>query len=318
MPAATHAGQAFHTPMPVLPSFDYIRPATPQEVTRLLRKSDGRARLFMGGTDVFVRMRDGFTPLKGVLGIAPRVLIDVKHLPGMTQIETGSRKGLIVGAAVDMNSLAAHPAVVEHYPLLAEALHAVASYQLRTRATMGGNLCNGSPAADTAPAALVLEANMVLHGRRGEYPIPITEFFLGPGKTAIRPGSFLVRVEIPPAPKGAVGRYIKLGRNAHGDLAIVGVATLGYPDRKAKSGYRFRIALASVAPVPIRVPDAEAILAESPLTPDVIEAAAVAAMETAKPIDDVRSSAAYRKAMVKNLTRRAVEAVASALRVRAT
>jgi len=294
-------GQTFHTPTPVLPSFDYVRPDSPQEVTKLLSKSDGNARLFMGGTDVFVRMRDGF--------ITPKILIDVKHLPGMAQVEFGKRKGLIVGAAVDMNSLARHPAVVEHYPVLAEALHTVASYQLRTRATMGGNLCNASPAADTAPAALVLEASLILHGRRGEYPIPITEFFLGPGKTAIKPGEFLLRIEIPPAPKGAVGRYLKLGRNTLGDLAIVGVAVLGYPDNKAKSGYRFRIALASVAPVPIRVPEAEAILAASPITPDVIEAAAKAAMEAAKPIDDVRSSAVYRKAMVKNLTKRAVTEV---------
>jgi carbon-monoxide dehydrogenase medium subunit len=307
MPEAT--GQTFHTPTPVLPSFDYIKPATPQEVTRLLLKSDGQARLFMGGTDVFVRMRDGF--------ITPTILIDVKHLPGMREIKFTRRNGLVIGAAVDMNLLAAHPAVVEHYPLLAEALHTVASYQLRTRATMGGNLCNASPAADTAPAAMVLEAMMVLHGRRGERCVPITEFFLGPGRTAMKPGEFLLRIEIPPAPRGAVGHYLKLGRNALGDLAIVGVAVLGYPDRRAKSGYSFRIALASVAPMPIRVPDAEAILAGSLLTPDVIEAAATAAMETARPIDDVRSSAAYRKAMVKNLTRRAVVAVASALRERA-
>jgi CO/xanthine dehydrogenase FAD-binding subunit len=299
MPEAT--GKTFHTPTPVLPSFDYIQPATPQEVTRLLLKSNGNARLFMGGTDVFVRMRDGF--------ISPKMLIDVKHLPGMTQVHFGKRKGLIVGAAVDMNSLMRHPAVVEHYPVLAEALHAVASYQLRTRATMGGNLCNASPAADTAPAALVLEANMIVQGRRGERTIPIAEFFLGPGKTAIKPGEFLLRIEISPAPKGAVGHYLKLGRNTLGDLAIVGVAVLGYPDNKAKSGYRFRIALASVAPTPIRVPKAEAILAASPITLRVIEAAAQAAMETAKPIDDVRSSAAYRKAMVKNLTRRAVTEV---------
>ena len=299
MPEA--AGQTFHTPMPVLPSFDYIRPATLQEVTRLLLKSDGDARLFMGGTDVFVRMRDGF--------ITPKILIDVKHLSGMTQVDFGKRKGLIVGAAVDMNSLAAHPAVVEHYPLLAEALHAVASYQLRTRATMGGNLCNASPAADAAPAALVLEADMILHGRRGERVVPITEFFLGPGRTAVKPGEFLLRIKIPSVPRGAVGRYIKLGRNALGDLSIVGVAVLGYPDKKAKSGYVFRIALASVAPTPIRVPDAEAILAASPITPDVIEAAATAAMETARPIDDVRSSAAYRKAMVRNLVKRAATEV---------
>jgi len=304
MPEAT--GQTFHTPTPVLPSFDYIRPDSLQEVTRLLLKRNGDARLFMGGTDVFVRMRDGF--------IAPQVLIDVKHLPGMRDVKFTKRNGLVVGAGVDMNSLARHPAVMEHYPLLAEALNSVASYQLRTRATMGGNLCNASPAADTAPAALVLEANLIVRGRRGEYSIPITEFFLGPGKTALKRGEFLLRIEIPPAPKGAAGKYIKLGRNAHGDLAIVGVAALGYPDRKAKSGYRFRIALASVAPTPIRVPEAETILAASPLTPEVIEAAAVAAMEAAQPIDDVRSSAAYRKAMVKNLTRRAVESVANVLR----
>src|SRR5512136_947548 len=172
MPTATQ--QTVHTPTPVLPSFDYVRPESPQEVTRLLLKGNGDARLFMGGTDVFVRMRDGF--------ISPRVLIDVKHLPGMREVRFTKRNGLIVGAAVDMNSLARHPAVVEHYPLLAEALHSVASYQLRTRATMGGNLCNASPAADTAPAALVLEAMLVWYGRRGERCVPLHEFFLGPGK----------------------------------------------------------------------------------------------------------------------------------------
>lgn len=294
-------------PTPGLPSFDYIKPASPQEVTKLLLKRNHGARLFMGGTDVFVRMRDGF--------ICPKTLIDIKRLPGMAAITFSKRKGLTIGAGVDMNTLARHPAVVENYPLLAEAINSVASYQLRTRATMGGNLCNASPAADTAPAALVLEANLVLHGRRGERGVPISEFFLGPGKTAMKPGEFLLRIEIPPMPKGAAGRYLKLGRNAHGDLAIVGVAVMGYPDKKVKSGFSFRIALASVAPTLIRVPLAEDILAASPLTPDVIEAASVAAMETAKPIDDVRSSAAYRSAMVKVLTRRAVNEVWGMARV---
>ncbi|CAG0973559.1 partial Carbon monoxide dehydrogenase medium chain, partial [Anaerolineae bacterium] len=220
-------------PTPGLPSFDYIKPASPAEVTKLLLKRDGNARLFMGGTDVFVRMRDGF--------FAPQFLIDVKRLPGMTTIKFSKRAGLTIGAGADMNTIARHPAVIENYPLLVEAIDAVASYQLRTRATMGGNLCNASPAADTAPAALVLGANLVLHGRRGERVVPIEKFFLGPGKTAMKPGEFLLRIEIPPLPaqRGAVGRYLKLGRNAHGDLAIVGVAVLGYPDKKAKSGFAF-------------------------------------------------------------------------------
>ena len=298
-------------PTPGLPSFDYIRPASASEVTKLLLKSNGDARLFMGGTDVFVRMRDGF--------FAPKLLIDIKRLPGMTDIKFSKRAGLSIGAGVDMNTIARHPAVIENYPLLVQAIESVASYHLRTRATMGGNLCNASPAADTAPAALVLGANLVLHGRRGERVVPIDEFFLGPGKSAIKPGEFLLRIEIPPMPKGVVGRYLKLGRNAHGDLAIVGMAVLGYPDKKSAhsaSGFSFRIALASVAPTPIRVPNAETILSASPITPDVIQAAAIATMETAKPIDDVRSSAVYRKAMVRALTKRAVNEVVGVMRKR--
>ena len=293
-------------PTPGLLSFDYIKPESPQEVTKLLLKRNGDARLFMGGTDVFVRMRDGF--------LTPKLLIDVKRLSGMTAIEFNKRAGLTIGAGADMNSLARHPAVVEHYPLLAEAINSVASYQLRTRATMGGNLCNASPAADTAPAALVLGAKLLLHGRRGERVVPIDEFFLAPGKSALKRGEFLARIQIARMPKSAVGRYLKLGRNAHGDLAIVGVAVLGYPDQKAKSGFSFRIALASVAPTPIRAPKAEEILASSPITAEMIQRAAIAAMETAKPISDVRSSAEYRKAMVEVLTKRAINEVWSEMR----
>jgi CO/xanthine dehydrogenase FAD-binding subunit len=290
---------------PGLPSFDYIKPASPAEVTKLLLKSDGNARLFMGGTDVFVQMRDGF--------LTPKLLIDVKRLPGMTAIRFNRRTGLTIGAGVDMNSLARHPAVIENYPLLAQAINSVASYQLRTRATMGGNLCNASPAADTAPAALVLGANLSVYGRRGERGVPIEEFFIGPGRTALRPGEFLTRLHIPRMPRGAVGRYLKLGRNAHGDLAIVGVAVLGYPNQKVKSGYSFRIALASVAPTPIGAPAAEKILADSVLSRNTIEAAAIAAADTAKPIGDIRSSAEYRRAMVHALTKRAVTEIWNAV-----
>lgn len=291
-------------PTPGLPSFDYVRPETAHKVSKIL-KTNPEARLFMGGTDVFVRMRDG--------AVCPRLLVDCKHLPHMREIRYTTRRGLLIGAAVDMNTLMRHPAVVRHYPLLVEALDSVASYQLRTRATMGGNLCNASPAADTAPTALVLEANLILQGQRGERCIPATEFFLGPGKTVMKRGEFLLRIEIPPLPKGAAGRYLKLGRNAHGDLSIVGVAALAWPNKKMKSGYRFRLALASVAPTPIRVPEAEEILSAAPLSPEVIDWAATAAMETAQPIDDVRSSAAYRKAMVRTLTKRAIESVLAQL-----
>lgn len=291
---------------PGLSTFDYYAPTSAPQVVKLLRKSNGQARLFMGGTDVFVRMRDGV--------ISPELLIDLKHLPGIRQIEFTKRRGLAIGAAVNMNTLARHPIVLEQYPILAEALNSVASYQLRTRATLGGNICNASPAADSAPALLVLNANAIVYGLRGTRCLPLEKFFAGPGKTALEGGEFLLRVEIPPAPQDNAGHYLKLGRNAQGDLAIVGVAVFGYRDRKSESGYRFHIGLASVAPTPLRVPAAEAILADSHITPEVIEAAAIAAMETAKPIDDVRASAAYRQAMVKTLTHQAIEKVLEELR----
>lgn len=292
-------------PSPGLPRFDYIRANDRAEVTALLLKHGSDARLLMGGTDIFVQMRDGV--------LAPPIVIDVKHLPGMTTLSFDPVTGLRIGAAVNMNALAAHPDVAAHYPLLVEATSTVASYQLRTRATMGGNLCNASPAADTAPAALVLEAQCVVWGSRGERVIPASSFFLGVRKTALQPGEFLTRTDIPVLPQGSVGRYLKLGRNAGGDLAIVGVAVFGYPDASAPSGYRFRVALASVAPTPIRVPEAEAILAEHPITDDTLAQAAQAAARAAKPIDDLRGSARYRKAMSRNLTRRAIDDVWAAL-----
>ena len=290
---------------PGLPSFDYVRANTPDEVTRLLQEHGDAARLLMGGTDLLVRMRDG--------SIRPQVVVDVKHLPGMRDILYDEQAGLAVGAAVTMNEVARHPDVQAHYPLLAEAANSVASYQVRNRATLGGNLCNASPAADTAPATLVLDGRLVLYGPNGEREVTALDFFVGPGQTAAQAGEFLKAVRFPLPPAGSAGRYLKLGRNKAGDLSIVGVAVFGFPDRAAPSGYRFRIGLASVAPVPIRALQAEEMLAANPPGEETFAVAAEKAMEAATPIDDVRASAAYRKAMVRALTLRGLQEVWEAL-----
>jgi len=282
--------------------FDYVRPQTLQEAVEFLAAHNGEARPFMGGTDLFVRLRDGFYS-------ETKYVVDLKNLPGMQEITFDPATGLRMGAALNMNRMIAFPAVQEHYPILAEAARAVASYQLRTRATVAGNLCNASPASDTAPACLVLDARVVLFGSNGERRLPLNGFFTGPGRTQMQPGEIMTAIEIPPPPEGAAGRYLSLGRNAIGDLAIVGVAAFGFPDRTAASGHSFRIALASVAPVPLRATAAEEILARAPLTDETIHAAADAAMDAATPISDVRASAEYRKLMVRNLTRRVVKEV---------
>lgn len=283
------------TAHPGLPEFDYIKPTTLEEASTFLAQHTGEARAFIGGTDTFVRMRDG--------AWHDKYLVDVKSLPGMNDLKFDPAKGLTVGAAVNMNRLIASSDVNAHYPVLAEAAHTVASYQLRTRATVAGNICNASPAGDTIGAGLVLDAKVHVHGVDGDRVEALRAFFKGPGKTVLKPGDIVTAVEYPLPPQGSRGKYIKLGRNAIGDLAIVGVTALGYPDR-TPSGYRFFVALASVAPTPF-MPDMS-LLSEKPITPELINEAADVAMNSVTPIDDVRGSARYRSLMVRNMTRNAL------------
>jgi carbon-monoxide dehydrogenase medium subunit len=278
-----------------------VRAGSLEQAIEILVKRGEAARVLMGGTDLLVRVRDG--------AVRPGLLVDIKHLPGMRDIGCDAETGLTVGAAVTMNELARHPDVRAHYPLLAEAAHFVGSYQLRNRATVGGNLCNGSPCADTTPATLVLEGRMVLHGPQGAREVPAREFFVGPGETALQAGELVTAICYPVPPAGAAGRYLKLGRSQVGDLAIVSAAIFGFPDTTAPSGHRFRVALGSVAPVVVRARDAESLLAESPPSEQTFALAAEKAVSAAQPIDDVRASAAYRREMVRALTLRGLRAV---------
>ncbi|RME73147.1 MAG: xanthine dehydrogenase family protein subunit M [Chloroflexi bacterium] len=293
-----------HNPRPGLPEFDYVRPASLSEASRFLAEHQGEARPFMGGTDTFVRMRDGFWKEK--------YIVDVKRLDGMGDITFDPSTGLTIGAAVNMNRVIDSPEVQEHYPLLAEAAKTVASFQLRSRATIVGNICNASPAGDTIGACIVMGGVLKVHGLDGEREVPLTGFFVGPGKTVLKPGDIVTAIRFPVLPQGHAGRYIKLGRNALSDLAIVGVTAFAYPD-DTPSGYRFKLALASVAPVPLVPEKAEEILTGKPITDETIAEAAQAAMDACNPIDDVRGSARYRKYMVRNLTRRAVTDVLNRL-----
>lgn len=286
---------------PALPELEYVRPETLAEASEFLARYPGEARPFLGGTDVFVRMRDGF--------ITPKFLVDVKNLDGTNDLRFDPQAGLTLGAAVNMNRVIASREVQVHYPLLAEACRSVASYQLRTRATVVGNICNASPAGDTIGACLVFNGVLHIHGVNGPRQEPLAEFFLGPGKTTLKPGDVVTAIHLPLPPKGCAGMYLKLGRNKLSDLSIVGITVLGYPDSSLPSGYRFRLALASVAPVPLVPTQAETYLANQPITPESIRAAAHLAAEACAPIDDVRGSARYRKEMVRNLSAKALTEV---------
>lgn len=284
---------------PELPEFDYIRPASLAEASQFLAQHRGEARPLLGGTDIFVRMRDGFW--------RDKYLVDVKSLDGTAELRFDPAQGLTLGAGVNMNRVIASPDIQRHYPLLAQACRTVASYQLRTRATVVGNICNASPAGDTIGACLALDGVLKVHGVNGYRELPLAAFFLGPGKTSLQPGDIVTSIQIPRPREGSAGTYIKLGRNTWSDLSIVGVTAYTYPDSLAASGYRFRIILASVAPVPLVVTAAQEHLATNPISPQSFEQAARMAQDACTPIDDVRGSARYRKAMAYNLTKKALE-----------
>ncbi len=285
---------------PGLPTFEYVRARTADEVIGLLAKYGDEARLLMGGTDLFPNLRDGV--------FRPQVVIDVKHLPGIQDIRYDAEGGLLVGAAVTMNKLASHPDVQAHYPLLTQAAASVASYQIRNRATLGGNLCNASPCADTAPVTLVLEAGFILRGPDGQRTVPAGEFFLGPGHTLLQRGELMTAIHFPLPPRHAAASYLKLGRCRSGDLSLVAAAVLGFSNGQA-SGYAFRIGLGSVAPTPIRAAEAEKLLSSRLPGEEAFALAAERAMAAASPITDVRGTAEYQRAMVRTLVLRGLQAV---------
>ena len=286
---------------PALPEFDYIKPKTLPEACSFLADHPGEARPLLGGTDIFVRMRDGV--------FKEKYLVDIKGLDGTDEIHFDPKSGLIIGAAVTMNRVSANPAVQEHYPLLAEACDSVASYQLRNRATVVGNICNASPAGDTIGACLLYDGVLHIHGKKGERQQHLSAFFKGPGLSSLEPGDVVVSLRLPVPPKGFVGKYLKLNRNHRGDLAIVGVTACAYPNNHVPSGHTVKVALASVAPTPLLVSEVEKFFRNEELSEASISRAAQMAMEACSPIDDVRGTERYRKLMVRNLTQQALRAL---------
>ncbi|MCJ7716753.1 MAG: xanthine dehydrogenase family protein subunit M [Anaerolineales bacterium] len=278
---------------PGLPEFEYIKAESPQDVFRLLKEKGDEIKLLMGGTDLFIQMRDRSE--------GADILLDLKHIPGMRDITYDKKEGITIGAAATLNQISAHEDIQSYFQVLGQSADTVGNYQLRNRATLGGNICNASPSADLAPAALVLEGKVALSGASGDRTIPVDEFWVGPGKTALKEYEFMTAVHFPNPPKDAVGQYIKLGRSKMGDLAIVGVAVLGFPDPEVPAGFRFRIAVNSTAPTAYRVPEAEEFLTQAPLSNEILRQASEKAMEVSAPIEDVRATVLYQKKMVNNL-----------------
>jgi aerobic carbon-monoxide dehydrogenase medium subunit len=278
--------------------FDFYQPATLEEASRLLKENGPGGRLLAGGTDLVIALKE-----KGLL---PKYLVDLKRVPGLTGIRENSDGSIAIGALTTMREIEISPLITKRFPFLAQSAAEVGSIQIRNRATIGGNMANATPSADTAPPLMALNARAKIVGVNGERTVSLEEFFKGPGQTVMSAEEVLSEINIPRTGPRLVGEYIKFSPREMMDLAYVGIAVaynLGNDDQKCDG---VRIVLGAVAPTPIRAKRAETALEGQNLTEALAEKVGQIAAEEAKPISDVRSSADYRRAMVGTMTTRAI------------
>ena len=280
-------------------AFDYISAGSVKEVAGLLASNNGKARLLSGGTDLLVQLREHRRTAE--------LLIDVKNIPEFTTIDYDSQAGLRLGAAASCYAICHDPIVREHYPGLVDAIHLIGGVQIQYRASVGGNLCNASPAADSIPALIVHRATCLIESQHGRREIPVEQFCVAPGKTAMESGEFLLAVKVPPPAANFGAHYLRFIPRNEMDIAVVGAGaavTLNRTRRKIRSA---RIALGAVAPTPLFAEEAGEFLAGKEITQENIQEAARIAQAAARPISDLRGTAEHRKHLCGVLTRRALE-----------
>jgi CO/xanthine dehydrogenase FAD-binding subunit len=279
-----------------MPIKEYFRPTTLRETFDLLTCHSGSAKILAGGTDLLIQQ---------ALESSPEiVLISLRDLEELRQIKETGEGDLFVGAMVKHAEVAQSPLVNQYFPALAKASHWVGSPSIRNLATIGGNICNASPSADTAPPLLGYDAKAIIVSPSGEKAIHIEDFFTGPSTTVLKRGEVLKGFLLTPKP-GWISAYEKLGLRKAMEIAIVNVCvSLEMDEHKRCSG--IRIALGAVAPTPIRAKKPESILKDKRVTPELIQKCAEAAVEETKPISDIRASADYRKKMVHFLVKKMV------------
>jgi CO/xanthine dehydrogenase FAD-binding subunit len=235
----------------------------------------------------------------------PRVLVDLKGIPDWDYVTYDEGKGLRIGALATISSVIRAAAVKENYPILFQAAGSIASTQVQNRGTVVGNICNAVPSADSAAALLCLGAKVLCVSPGGERTIGLEEFFTGPNETVLNGDELVKEIQIPPVPENSKGVYLRLSPRSRMDLAVVGVAALVGRENGALRDVR--VGLGAVAPTPMRAKKAEKLLTGEKPSLKVIEEAAKAASQEAKPIDDHRASAEYRRLMVAVMVKRAIQ-----------
>ncbi|MCH7952440.1 MAG: xanthine dehydrogenase family protein subunit M [Chloroflexi bacterium] len=278
-------------------TFEYKAPETIDEAVSLLKEAGGSARPLAGGTDLVVQLKERATRFP-----YPATIVSLDRVSELRGIDFSETDGLRIGAGATMTDVATHPAVRERYAALAEGAGVVGSLQTMNMATIGGNVCNAAPSADTAPPLLVYEAEAVIVGPNGRRTLPIAEFFRGPGETALASDELLAELRLPLPPSGTGAAFQRNTPRKQMDIAVVGVAVA--LTLSGDTIERARVALGAVAPTPLRATAAEAALQGQTANEETFAKAAAAAVQDSSPISDLRASAEFRRHLVKVMTAR--------------
>jgi len=289
-----------------LHAITYESPKTIADAVKLLAAHGEKARPLSGGTDLIIQLRAGTR--------RPEYVVDVKSIPELSRISFSMQHGLHLGAAVSCIEIHENADMRRYYPGLTEAAHLIGSLQIQSRASVGGNLCNGSPAGDSTPALIALGAKARLVGPKGERVVPVETFITGPARTVLQPGELLIELLMDaPAPHSS-DAYLRFIPRNEMDIAVVGVGgsiTLDLDDDRVVDA---RIALGAVGPTPIFAAEASKSLIGKKFDEAALDNAARLATSVATPIDDMRGTAEYRRHIVGVLTRRVLTIAAERAR----
>jgi len=280
-------------------TFDYEAPATIDQTITLMSKTSGHSLILAGGTDLLVQLRSSNKDVD--------LVIDVKGIPELNQVNYDEVSGLVIGAAAPCSLIYESEPILENFPAIIDAATIIGGKAIQNRASFGGNLCNASPSGDAIGAMMSLGAICNVVGLKGARNIPIEEFCIAPGKNVLAKGEILISIRIPSPRPNSGSNYLRFTPRAEMDIAVAGVGASIELDSDLNRILSARIALVAVAPTPVLATEAsESLIGQKP-SRSIFEKAASVAKETISPITDVRGSAAQRKHLIGVLTRRCLD-----------
>ncbi|MBI2826962.1 MAG: xanthine dehydrogenase family protein subunit M [Planctomycetia bacterium] len=277
---------------------EYAAARSVDEAVGLLAARGDKARILAGGTDILVQLREGLRDAD--------LIVDVKKIPELVGLSHDAKRGLRLGASTPCYRIYRDAKICAAYPALADAARIIGGWQIQSRASIGGNLCNSSPAADSIPALIAHDARCVIAGPSGRRTVPVAEFCTAPGRNVLARGELLVTLEFPPVGDGEGARYLRFIPRNEMDIAVVGAGVWVKLNAAKDTIAAARIGLAAVAPTPLPATEVGAWLAGKPATAATFAEAGDRARRLAKPISDMRSPAEYRLHIVGVLVTRAL------------